>query len=188
MIFVPHLFEFHPISTQLHRRVDTMLQTKHSLIQERKKAAAKTRVQKESIAKVMEEVRNNATKANKIISMALTGKISLDALTASGSSGPGSMTKRSKSATTGGMSGSKGKRGSKRGDRKVHAEDVGLGRDSKSSADFDAEFEKTMEGNDQKIVYSKPDVPQDRAPQPYKSPYEPSSEATGGNDATATTA
>lgn len=57
-----------------------MLEQRQSLIDERRKASIATKLQKESIAKVMEEVRTNASKASKIISKAMTGQISLDSL------------------------------------------------------------------------------------------------------------
>lgn len=63
-------------------RVEKMLQQKQSLIQDRRDAARKTKMQKEQIAKVMEELKSSATKANKIISLAMTGKVSLSDLTA----------------------------------------------------------------------------------------------------------
>lgn len=77
-------------------RVESMLQQKEALKKERKIASINTKRQKESIAKVMEEVRTNASKASKIISMALTGKVSLEALTQQSS---GKKKKRAKSAT-----------------------------------------------------------------------------------------
>jgi hypothetical protein len=73
-------------------RIENMLKQKQSLVKDRRNAGAATRVQKEKIAKVMEEVRTNATKANKLITQALSGKISLSSLTG------GDMKKRSKSA------------------------------------------------------------------------------------------
>eukprot|EP01038_Epipyxis_sp_PR26KG_P014118 gene14118-18944_t len=61
-------------------RVKSLVDQKRSLIEERRRAARETKIQKESIAKVMEEVRTNASKANKIITQALSGKITLDSL------------------------------------------------------------------------------------------------------------
>jgi len=58
-----------------------MLDMKSKLIEDRRRAAAATKQQKDAIAKVMEEVRSNASKANKIITQALTGKITLASLT-----------------------------------------------------------------------------------------------------------
>ena len=75
-----------------------MLEQRQSLIDERRKASIATKLQKESIAKVMEEVRTNASKASKIISKAMSGKISLDSLvdTGSRSVSAGKTRKRSK--------------------------------------------------------------------------------------------
>ena len=65
------------------RRTGSMVSMKNKLIEDRRNNAAKTKQQKDAIAKVMEEVRSNASKANKIITQALTGKISLATLTGS---------------------------------------------------------------------------------------------------------
>ena len=69
-----------------------MLNMKVKLIDDRRKASASTKLQKDAIAKVMEEVRSNASKANKIITQALTGKISIASLT--GDSSPGKKKKK----------------------------------------------------------------------------------------------
>jgi hypothetical protein len=65
-----------------------MMEQRQSLIEERRKASIATKLQKESIAKMMEEVRTNASKANKIIKKAMSGKISLDTLLSSPSKSP----------------------------------------------------------------------------------------------------
>jgi hypothetical protein len=57
--------------------VKKMLDLKWSLVDERRRAAAKTRIMKEQVAKVMEEVRSNATVASKIISLAVSGEVPL---------------------------------------------------------------------------------------------------------------
>jgi hypothetical protein len=57
-----------------------MLDQRQSLIEERRKSAIMTRLQKEAIAKMMEEVRTNASKASKIINQAVSGKFSLDTI------------------------------------------------------------------------------------------------------------
>jgi transcriptional regulator len=44
---------------------------------ERRKAAASVRIQRENVSKVMEEVRCNATKANVVIRLAMSGKMPL---------------------------------------------------------------------------------------------------------------
>lgn len=63
------------------RRTDSMVMMKQKLNEDRRRTGAATKRQKEAIAKVMEGVRSDASKAQKIISKALTGKISLAALT-----------------------------------------------------------------------------------------------------------
>ena len=63
-----------------------MLAQKAALIDERRKTSAATRIQKESIAKVMEEIRSNANKAQKLITQALSGKVTLASLTSATSS------------------------------------------------------------------------------------------------------
>jgi hypothetical protein len=134
-----------------------MLNQRKSLVQERKRAAAKTKLQKESIAKVMDEVRTNASMANKIITQALTGKITLESLTS-----PGKLkgtAGRSKTANGKGKS------------QTISADRMGLGRESKSAGQ-DAEFENQMENPDNRKTYSMPDLPAKNAPQPFKSPYE----------------
>lgn len=109
------------------KRTTSMIEQRNALITERKRAAAKTKLQKEAIAKVMEEVRTNATKANKIITQALSGKVSLDSLT--GGSGGGKK-KRSKSAS---------KNRSKMGgsgdytESRIESDNVGLGRQTQSA-------------------------------------------------------
>ncbi len=62
-------------------RVSKMLEMKSSLIADRRKAAAATKLQKEKIAAVMEEVKTNATKAQKLITMAMSGSVTLASLT-----------------------------------------------------------------------------------------------------------
>jgi hypothetical protein len=56
------------------------------LIKQRREAAAKTKLQKDAIAKVMEQVRTDASKANKIIKMVLSGKGTIADLTSVNSS------------------------------------------------------------------------------------------------------
>jgi hypothetical protein len=51
------------------------------LIKQRREAAAKTKLQKDAIAKVMEQVRTDASKANKIIKMVMSGKGTIAELT-----------------------------------------------------------------------------------------------------------
>jgi hypothetical protein len=109
---------------------------------------------------VMEEVRTNASKANKIISQALSGKVTLESLTSnpaasSSSPSPGGRKGRSKSAAA--KSGGGGKT--------VSADSLGLGqRNSKSAGGGEADEEGA------ELRYS---LSQQSPPKPYKSPYEP---------------
>jgi hypothetical protein len=101
LLRISQISNFSNLVLYLPRRTDTMLNMKSKLIDDRRKAAASTKLQKDAIAKVMEEVRSNASKANKIITQALSGKISLATLTGDDSSSPGKKKKkkvRSKSA------------------------------------------------------------------------------------------
>jgi hypothetical protein len=59
------------------KRVSTMLEQRTALIQDRRKAAAQTKNQKEQISKLMEEIRTNASKAKDIITKAMSGKVNL---------------------------------------------------------------------------------------------------------------
>jgi hypothetical protein len=143
-----------------------MLNQRKSLVQERKRAAAKTKLQKESIAKVMDEVRTNASMANKIITQALTGKITLESLTSPSKIKAVAGLGRSKTA------GNKGtRRSSGGGDREVDANRMALGRETKSAGQ-DAEFENHMENPENRKTYSLPSLPPQNAPQTYKSPYD----------------
>ena len=65
-------------------RVSKMLSMKEQLIMDRRKASQHTKLQKEKIASVMDEVRTNATKAQKLITQAMTGSVTLASLTGGG--------------------------------------------------------------------------------------------------------
>lgn len=54
-----------------------MLCQRQTLTEERRKAAAALRIQRENVSKIMDEVRSDASKANRIISMAISGKLPL---------------------------------------------------------------------------------------------------------------
>lgn len=144
-----------------------MINQRTALIQERRKAAIATKLKKESIAKVMEEVRTNASKANKIIAQALTGKITLESLTSTGGSVDG---KRSKSADK-----LRKKTASQRGANDLSSDALGLGRKVKSAggqSGFDtAEFERGMEAADH-LAYSAVAPQNSSPPKPYISPYD----------------
>ena len=59
------------------QRITTMVDQKQKLIEDRRKATQKTKLQKEKIAGLMEKVRSNASLAGKIVSQAMTGTMSL---------------------------------------------------------------------------------------------------------------
>lgn len=65
----------------LYRRTKTLITNRLDLIKQRREAAAKTKLQKDAIAKVMDQVRTDASKANKIIKMVLSGKGTIAELT-----------------------------------------------------------------------------------------------------------
>ena len=129
-----------------------MLEQRQALIEERRKASIATKLQKESIAKVMEEVRTNASKASKIISKAMTGQISLESLTSTGGSN------RSKSA---------GKTRKRSKEREVSSDSMGLERSQ--SAGNPSNNGNIQSNNEVHIKYSSLS---NTAPQPYVSPYE----------------
>jgi hypothetical protein len=131
------------------RRVKTMLEQRQSLIEERRKSAIMTRLQKEAIAKMMEEVRTNASKASKIINQAVSGKFSLDTIL---------QKSRSPSASKSRSPG-KGK-GSKK-DLLVKTDEINLGR-SKSAID-----RQNVESSSN-LVYSAPPT---SLQLPFVSPY-----------------
>lgn len=58
-------------------RVKSMLEQRRILTSERKKASATLRLQKENVCKIMEVVRSDASKASRIISLAISGKLPL---------------------------------------------------------------------------------------------------------------
>jgi hypothetical protein len=78
-----------------------MLDQKKELIKDRKNQGAQARLQKETIMRVMEELRTNASKASKIIAAGMNGsKISLDSLVSTKHSrSPKSRSAKSKSTS-----------------------------------------------------------------------------------------
>jgi predicted HNH restriction endonuclease len=54
-----------------------MIQSRTDLIKQRRETSMKTKKQKDDLNKLMEEVRTDASKANKIINLALKGAVSL---------------------------------------------------------------------------------------------------------------
>lgn len=124
-------------------RVEKMLSSKQSLIEDRRKAGQKTRLQKEKIAAVMEEVRTNATKAQQLITKAMSGSVSLDSLIGS---------------DTGKKNNNKGKR-SMRSTSDILG-DTGISQDGMDAQGFDANKTYATDGD------------LDGDTKPYKSPYE----------------
>jgi hypothetical protein len=75
--FSAALFCHNIIFALLSSRVKSMLEQRRILTSERKKAAATLRMQKENVCKIMEVVRSDASKASRIISLAISGKLPL---------------------------------------------------------------------------------------------------------------
>jgi hypothetical protein len=129
---------------QTEGRVDKMLEQRHALLEERRRAAIQTKRQKEQLARMMEEVRTNATKASKLIAQAMTGKLSLESLSESGSKKstskkpqrPQSTSKLRKMKGFGATMDSDlygNDDGDEEEDARVMAKQIGLGRVSKSA-------------------------------------------------------
>jgi hypothetical protein len=64
------------------RRIASMNAQREALKDDRRMAAVKTRLQREQIGVVMEGVRSNASKADKMVKVAMTGNVSLETLIA----------------------------------------------------------------------------------------------------------
>ncbi len=138
------------IELSLLRRIKKMVEQRQALIEERRKASIATKLQKESIAKMMEEVRTNASKASKIIKKAMSGKIGLDTLLSSPSKSPS----RSRSAD---------KSSVRKHKQEMSSEYIGLGRSTNSAPgshahDGDVDLKYSLGFNK-------------TAPEPYVSPY-----------------
>lgn len=141
--------------TITNSRIKKMVEQKRALLFERRKAAIATKLKKESIAKVMEEVRTNASMANKIITQALTGKITLDSL----------------ASTTGSHTSNGNKKRSKSADRlrkkmnRTEGDALGLGRNVRSAG---GEYESS----DEQPNLAKYSGVGDSPAKPYISPYD----------------
>ena len=57
-----------------------MFEQRFSLIEARRQAAARAKLQKEAITRVMEEVRSNAAKATKVVNLVKSGGVSVEEL------------------------------------------------------------------------------------------------------------
>lgn len=62
------------------RRTMSMLSQRHSLIESRRESAAKAKLQKETITRIMDQVRGNAAKASKVVQLVQDGKVTLDSI------------------------------------------------------------------------------------------------------------
>lgn len=72
-----------------------MFEQRFSLIEARRQAAAKAKLQKEAITRVMEDVRSSAAKANKVVNLVKSGGVSLEELVGSNSMlSPGKVRKK----------------------------------------------------------------------------------------------
>lgn len=72
-----------------------MFEQRFSLIEARRQAAAKAKLQKEAITRVMEDVRSSAAKANKVVNLVKSGGVSLEELVGSSSMlSPGKVRKK----------------------------------------------------------------------------------------------
>lgn len=123
-----------------------MFEQRFSLIEARRQAAARAKLQKEAITRVMEEVRSNAAKATKVVNLVKSGGVSVEELV-----GPNSILSPGKI------------RKKKNRVRSSSSESLGMNRGSQSAgspteagAMFDAEF---ISGKDEE-------------PRLYVSPYE----------------
>jgi len=57
-----------------------MFEQRTALVEQRKRAAAQARLQKEAMIRAMDKLRSDAAQADKVIKKALTGKVSLSAI------------------------------------------------------------------------------------------------------------
>jgi hypothetical protein len=119
-------------------RVTKMMSSKNSLIEDRRKAGQKTRLQKEKIAAVMEEVRTNATKAQQLITKAMTGSVTLDSLI-------GTQDKKKKK-----------KKGTMRSTSDILGDTNGMSMDEMEAQGFDASKEYGATGGDGSSTYKSP--------------------------------
>lgn len=81
------------------RRTNQLLDARQQLIKQRRETSIKTKKQKDDLNRLMESVRTDASKANKIITMAMKGNLSLKSImsTTGERSSTGGRTKKSKS-------------------------------------------------------------------------------------------
>lgn len=140
------------IETQ-EQRTDRLLKEKQQLVEQRKRASAEARLQKEKMIKAMELLRADASEADKVIKKVLTGKASLNDLVGGGSKTAGATKKRSKSKKN----------------NMSTSELLGLSRTSKSAGDdSDMEMHSNLQQSRGGVAGA------GSAPLPYISPYDSS--------------
>ena len=127
-----------------------MVDQKEKLLKDRRAMAAQVRLQKENIAKTMDELRTNAAKANKIIEKAMNSSVPLTELLGSTTLSPTKKQKGTKSSKSLASS----SRGSKSADNPFFANSMSAPNTAGSMRSFSLE--------------------DDAEPKPYQSPYVPS--------------
>jgi hypothetical protein len=82
-----------------YRRAKLMIEQRVSLIEARRESAARAKLQKEQITRVMDEVRSNPAKADKVVRLIQSGKVSLESIMGMNGimGGTGNSPKKSKS-------------------------------------------------------------------------------------------
>ena len=139
------------------RRTKHLITNRNDLIRQRRETAIKTKLQKDAINKVMEQVRTDAGKANRIIKMVMSGQGTIGQLTSAspsptrGRSSSEKRTNKSKSPTHGHTAPANPNR---------HSQSAGASDFQRMAADGGGG------GHFYKTVDSQP------APQAYISPYE----------------
>ena len=128
-----------------------MFEQRFSLIEARRQAAAKAKLQKEAITRVMEDVRSSAAKANKVVNLVKSGGVSLEELVGSNSMlSPGKVRK-------------------KKDKIKTSMELLGMNRGSQSAG-----AQAEVEGYDAGFAFQNEEEPR-RYVSPYESGFKPTS-------------
>lgn len=128
-----------------------MFEQRFSLIEARRQAAAKAKLQKEAITRVMEDVRSSAAKANKVVNLVKSGGVSLEELVGSSSMlSPGKVRK-------------------KKDKTKISMELMGMNRGSQSAG-----AQAEVEGYDAGFAFQNEEEPR-RYVSPYESGFKPTS-------------
>ena len=128
-----------------------MFEQRFSLIEARRQAAAKAKLQKEAITRVMEDVRSSAAKANKVVNLVKSGGVSLEELVGSNSMlSPGKVRK-------------------KKDKTKISMELLGMNRGSQSAG-----AQAEVEGYDAGFAFQNEEEPR-RYVSPYETGFKPTS-------------